>query len=95
MDVENAKIISIGEISKTKSGHDIMNIVVQHPTEGKKTYVIFENKNHSFDEVRRFRRGYYQVGQTIDFNFNKAVESWQYDSIWKLKVREQPKPKNE
>lgn len=87
MDVENAKLLSVGEIKETNSGHKLVNIKVRMPLGEPKTFVIFENREASFDIVRKIERGLYQPGQEVSFNFNKAKQSWQFDNIWKLRIR--------
>lgn len=88
MDVEKAKLVSIGEIKQTKKNKSLLNVVIQMPLGEKKTFVIFENSNSNFDLVKLFQSDYFKPGQTVAFNFNKASEDWQFDSIWALKIRD-------
>lgn len=88
MDVEKATLLSIGELKKTTKGAKLLNVVVKMPLGGeKKTFVIFENSNSKFDLIKLFENKFFKIGQLVSFNFNKAREDWQYDTIWAMKQR--------
>lgn len=87
MNVTGAKILKIGEIQKANKGYELLSIDVQTPLSGKRTFTVIQNRNPKFDLVKKFRNEVFKEGQTIDFNFNKAEQSWQFDSIWDIKIR--------
>lgn len=89
MEVENAKILYIGEVKESKKGYKLLSIKVQMPSGEPRVFLITESRNPHFDLVRLFLRDYFKVGQLVAFDFNKAEEDWQFDKIWKLKIREQ------
>lgn len=91
MDVENATLLHIGEIKKTSKGLKLLKIHVSMPNGGPlKRFIIFQNRQSRFDLVKLFeRKDHFKVGDIISFNYNKSDNDKKFDSIWKLKIRDE------
>jgi len=84
MDVQNATIESIGEITiDSRSKKHKLAIDISTPSTPKKRYIIHRNDKYAFDLVKNFEAKVFKVGDKIDFDFNEPTGNY-FPTIWRI-----------
>lgn len=88
MEVVGAIIQRVGAVQTMKygdnKGRHIMDVTMLLPNGEPFAYSILENRIYAFDLIRNFKSNKFAVGDTVDFQYNKATKLGYLPTIWRI-----------